>query len=355
MLDYPIVAYVIAFAIGLVITFATTPLVSKLAVKIGAIDKPDARKVHHGAIPRLGGLAIFAGYIISLIYCFPASQMHELLGLVLGTCILVAVGIWDDVKQIEPKTKLMGQIIAAAVLCAYGIRVDFLSLPGGGTLFLHYWSVPLTIFWIVGFTNIVNLIDGLDGLAAGISGIACLVVSVVLISMGQYTCGVAALGLAGAICGFLPYNFNPAKIFMGDTGSMLLGYTVAAISVMGVVKTAAVAALAVPAIVLGLPILDTLFAIVRRKISGRPIFKPDKGHVHHRLLAQGLSQKQAVLMMYAVTAFLGGVAVVVAEVNAWVGAVLVLVLFLASIVVARRLGVIARTDATAHPLDPKKK
>lgn len=355
MLDYPFMAYVVAFLIGLVITFITTPLVSRLAVKIGAIDKPDARKVHHGAIPRLGGLAIFLGYIVSLVYCFPANQMHDLLGLVLGTLILVAVGIWDDVKQIEPKTKLMGQIIAAAVLCAYGIRVDFLSLPWGGTLFLHYWSVPLTIFWIVGFTNIVNLIDGLDGLAAGISGIACFVLAIVLISMGQYACGVAALGLAGSVCGFLRYNFNPAKIFMGDTGSMLLGYTVAAISVMGAVKTAAVAALAVAAIVLGLPILDTLFAIIRRKISDRPIFKPDKGHVHHRLLAQGLSQKQAVLLMYAVTAFLGGVAVVVAEVNAWVGLALVLILFIISVVVARRIGVIARTDATARPLDKKEK
>ncbi|MCF0154290.1 MAG: undecaprenyl/decaprenyl-phosphate alpha-N-acetylglucosaminyl 1-phosphate transferase [Veillonella sp.] len=346
--------YAVAFLVGLVITLAVTPLVSKLAVKIGAIDKPDARKVHHGAIPRLGGLAIFAGYIISLVYSFPHEQNHDLLGLVLGTIILVAVGIWDDVKQIEPKTKLMGQIIAAAVLCAYGIRVDFINLPWGGTLFLHYWSVPLTIFWIVGFTNIVNLIDGLDGLAAGISGIACLVVSIVLINMGQVALGCAALALAGSICGFLRYNFNPAKIFMGDTGSMLLGYTVAAISVMGAVKTAAVAALAVPAIVLGLPILDTLFAIVRRKISGRPIFKPDKGHVHHRLLAQGLSQKQAVLLMYGVTAFLGGIAVIVAEVNAWVGAAVVLVLFIISIFVARRLGVIARTDATAHPLDDKK-
>ncbi|MFC2578632.1 MAG: MraY family glycosyltransferase, partial [Veillonella parvula] len=159
-----------------------------------------------------------------------------------------------------------------------------------------------------------------------------------------------SLALAGATVGFLRYNFNPAKIFMGDTGSMLLGYTLAAISVMGAVKTAATIALVVPAIVLGLPILDTLFAIVRRKISGRPIFKPDKGHVHHRLLAQGLTQKQAVLLMYAVTALFGGVSVIVAEVNAWVGATLVLVIFLCSIYIARRLGVIMHSDAAGHPL-----
>ncbi len=353
--------YVWAFAIALVITYALTPLVKRFAIKIGAIDKPDARKVHHGAIPRLGGLAIFLGYMGSVLFNVPHD--HQIFGLLLGSIILVIVGIWDDVKQIEAKTKLMGQIIAAAVLVAYGIRVDFIELPLVGMVYLKYWSVPLTIFWIVGFTNIVNLIDGLDGLAAGISFIACIALGVMTIQLGQTELACVALALAGATVGFLRYNFNPAKIFMGDTGSMLLGYTLAAISVMGTVKTAAAIALVVPAIVLGLPILDTLFAIVRRKISGQPIFKPDKGHVHHRLLAHGLTQKQAVLMMYAVTALLGGVSVIVAEVNAWVGAILVLLLFLLSIFVARKLGVIKHigpvqssgisqdNSATNHDLD----
>ena len=353
--------YVWAFAIALVITYALTPLVKRFAIKIGAIDKPDARKVHHGAIPRLGGLAIFLGYMGSVLFNVPHD--HQIFGLLLGSIILVIVGIWDDVKQIEAKTKLMGQIIAAAVLVAYGIRVDFIELPLVGMVYLKYWSVPLTIFWIVGFTNIVNLIDGLDGLAAGISFIACIALGVMTIQLGQTELACVALALAGATVGFLRYNFNPAKIFMGDTGSMLLGYTLAAISVMGTLKTAAAIALVVPAIVLGLPILDTLFAIVRRKISGQPIFKPDKGHVHHRLLAHGLTQKQAVLMMYAVTALLGGVSVIVAEVNAWVGAILVLLLFLLSIFVARKLGVIKHigpvqssgisqdNSATNHDLD----
>ena len=348
----PYMEYVVPFLIGLVITLAITPLVSKFAIKIGAIDKPDARKVHHGLIPRLGGLAIFIGYMVSILYSLPHDQ--HFLGLCLGTIILVLVGIWDDVKQIEPKTKLMGQIIAAAVLVAYGIRVDFVSLPWGGMLHLHYWAVPLTIFWIVGFTNIVNLIDGLDGLAAGISFISCLAIFAFCVHMGQTALAINTLALAGAIGGFLRYNFNPARIFMGDTGSMLLGFTMAAISVMGAVKTTAVVALAVPAIVLGLPILDTLFAIIRRRISGRPVFKPDKSHMHHRLLAQGLTQKQVVLLMYAVTALLGGISVVVAEVNVWLGLVLVLLIIIVAIVVARRLGVLSRTDAAAHPLPPKK-
>lgn len=345
-------SYGMVFLMAFVITLVVTPLVRRFAIRIGAVDKPDARKVHHGAIPRLGGLAIFIGYITTVLYYVPHDS--TLFGLLLGTIILVIVGIWDDVKNIEAKTKLMGQIIAAAVLCSYGIRVDFIELPWIGMIFLKYWSVPLTIFWIVGFTNIVNLIDGLDGLAAGISFIACVALAVMSMNLGQWEQAFIAMSLAGAAVGFLRYNFNPAKIFMGDTGSMLLGFTLAAVSVMGTMKTAASIAMVVPAIVLGLPILDTLFAIVRRKISGRPIFKPDKGHVHHRLLAQGLTQKQAVLLMYAVTAFLGGVSVVVAEVNLWVGVLVVLVLFLLSIFLARRLGVITRSDWTDHPLAPKK-
>ena len=168
---------------------------------------------------------------------------HKLFGFVLGTVILVLVGIWDDIKQIEPKTKLMGQIIAAAILVAYDIRVDFINLPWGGVVYLKYWAIPLTIFWIVGFTNIVNLIDGLDGLAAGISFIACIAVCAMTLQLGQTDLACISLALAGATVGFLRYNFNPAKIFMGDTGSMLLGYTLAAISVMGAVKTAAMIAL----------------------------------------------------------------------------------------------------------------
>ena len=238
MSDY-VLDYVWAFALALIITFALTPLVKRFAVAVGAIDKPDARKVHHGAIPRLGGLAIFLGYVGSVLFNGSIPHDHKLFGFVLGTVILVLVGIWDDIKQIEPKTKLMGQIIAAAILVAYDIRVDFINLPWGGVVYLKYWAAPLTIFWIVGFTNIVNLIDGLDGLAAGISFIACIAVCAMTLQLGQTDLACISLALAGATVGFLRYNFNPAKIFMGDTGSMLLGYTLAAISVMGAVKTAA--------------------------------------------------------------------------------------------------------------------
>ena len=336
--------YAVAFVIALVVTYAFTPIVKILAIRIGAMDKPDARKVHHGSIPRLGGLAIFIGYAVAAGYS--VSDASGLKGLLLGSLVLVAVGIWDDVKQIGPKTKLLGQILAALIIVLAGDRVEFISLPWGGMIYLGYLSIPLTVFWIVGFTNIVNLIDGLDGLAAGISLISCLAIFTALLSLGQRDLAVLTLALAGAACGFLRYNFNPAKIFMGDTGSMLLGYTMASISVIGVVKTAATISLVVPVIVLGLPILDTTFAIIRRRINGRPVFKPDKGHVHHRLLAMGLSQKQAVLLMYAVTAVLGCVAVVVTRVNALVGIGLVLLMLIVCVFMADRIGVMAKDRPT---------
>ena len=333
--------YVWAFVIALIVTYICTPLVRTLAVKIGAIDAPDARKVHQVSIPRLGGLAIYIGYMVSLLYS--VKDISSVKGLLIGSVILVAVGIWDDVKQIGPKTKLLGQIVAALMLPIFDNAIHFISI-GDHMLYLEYLSIPLTVFWIVGFTNIVNLIDGLDGLAAGISLIACIAIYIVTLQMGQVDLACITLALAGAACGFLRYNFNPAKIFMGDTGSMLLGYTMAAISVMGSVKTAATVGLVVPVIVLGLPILDTLFAIVRRRINGRPVFQPDKGHLHHRLLAMGLTQKQAVLLMYAITAVLGCVSIVAAKANFTIGLLLVVLILCACVWTATRIGIIAKDN-----------
>lgn len=333
--------YVWAFVIALIVTYICTPLVRTLAVKIGAIDAPDARKVHQVSIPRLGGLAIYIGYMVSLLYS--VKDISSVKGLLIGSVILVAVGIWDDVKQIGPKTKLLGQIVAALMLPIFDNAIHFISI-GDHMLYLEYLSIPLTVFWIVGFTNIVNLIDGLDGLAAGISLIACIAICIVTLQMGQVDLACITLALAGAACGFLRYNFNPAKIFMGDTGSMLLGYTMAAISVMGSVKTAATVGLVVPVIVLGLPILDTLFAIVRRRINGRPVFQPDKGHLHHRLLAMGLTQKQAVLLMYAITAVLGCVSIVAAKANFTIGLLLVVLILCACVWTATRIGIIAKDN-----------
>ena len=338
--------YFVPFLIALIVAYVLTPGVKKLAIKVGAVDKPNARKVHTHAIPRLGGLAIYIGFMAAVLFCVPVR--HELLGLLLGCTAIVALGIWDDICNIPAKVKLVGQIVAACIPIAFGIQIEWLTNPFGTLIVLpELVAVPVTIFWIIGFTNTVNLIDGLDGLAAGVSFIASVSMFLLAYTMNQYLPAMIIVAMAGAALGFLQYNFNPAKIFMGDTGSMLLGYTMAVAAVLGLVKTAATIALVVPLIALGLPILDTLFAIIRRKMSGVPIFQPDKGHLHHRLLALGMSQKQAVLIMYFVSIVLGIVALFVANVSYQTGIATVLVVLAVIIYTAKRLGILQKTTANS--------
>ena len=338
--------YFVPFLIALIVAYVLTPGVKKLAIKVGAVDKPNARKVHTHAIPRLGGLAIYVGFMAAVLFCVPVR--HELLGLLLGCTAIVALGIWDDICNIPAKVKLVGQIVAACIPIAFGIQIEWLTNPFGTLIVLpELVAIPVTIFWIIGFTNTVNLIDGLDGLAAGVSFIASVSMFLLAYTMNQYLPAMIIVAMAGAALGFLQYNFNPAKIFMGDTGSMLLGYTMAVAAVLGLVKTAATIALVVPLIALGLPILDTLFAIIRRKMSGVPIFQPDKGHLHHRLLALGMSQKQAVLIMYFVSIVLGIVALFVANVNYQTGIATVLVVLAVIIYTAKRLGILKKTTANS--------
>ena len=338
--------YFVPFLIALIVAYVLTPGVKKLAIKVGAVDKPNARKVHTHAIPRLGGLAIYVGFMAAVLFCVPVR--HELLGLLLGCTAIVALGIWDDICNIPAKVKLVGQIVAACIPIAFGIQIEWLTNPFGTLIVLpELVAIPVTIFWIIGFTNTVNLIDGLDGLAAGVSFIASVSMILLAYTMNQYLPAMIIVAMAGAALGFLQYNFNPAKIFMGDTGSMLLGYTMAVAAVLGLVKTAATIALVVPLIALGLPILDTLFAIIRRKMSGVPIFQPDKGHLHHRLLALGMSQKQAVLIMYFVSIVLGIVALFVANVSYQTGIATVVVVLAVIIYTAKRLGILQKTTANS--------
>ena len=338
--------YFVPFLIALIVAYVLTPGVKKLAIKVGAVDKPNARKVHTHAIPRLGGLAIYVGFMAAVLFCVPVR--HELLGLLLGCTAIVALGIWDDICNIPAKVKLVGQIVAACIPIAFGIQIEWLTNPFGTLIVLpELVAIPVTIFWIIGFTNTVNLIDGLDGLAAGVAFIASVSMFLLAYTMNQYLPAMIIVAMAGAALGFLQYNFNPAKIFMGDTGSMLLGYTMAVAAVLGLVKTAATIALVVPLIALGLPILDTLFAIIRRKMSGVPIFQPDKGHLHHRLLALGMSQKQAVLIMYFVSIVLGIVALFVANVSYQTGIATVLVVLAVIIYTAKRLGILQKTTANS--------
>lgn len=345
--------YLVPFVIALIVSYALTPSVKKLAIKVGAIDRPNARKVHTHVIPRLGGLAIYIGFISAVIgtalFCNVPIR-HDLLGLLLGCTAIVTLGIWDDICNIPAKVKLVGQIIAAAIPVAFGIQIEWLTNPFGTLVVLpEIIAVPITIFWIIGFTNTVNLIDGLDGLAAGVAFIASISMFLMAYNMSQVLPAMIIVSMAGAALGFLQYNFNPAKIFMGDTGSMLLGYTLSVAAVLGLVKTAATVALVVPVIALGLPILDTLFAIIRRKMSGVPIFQPDKGHLHHRLLALGMTQKQAVLVMYCVSILLGIVALFVANVGYKTGIVTVVIVLAVIIYSAKRIGILRKTTTdTTH-------
>lgn len=330
--------YGFPFLLAMFVSYVLTPYIKKLAFKIGAVDRPDNRKVHKKIMPRLGGLAIYVAFMIG---CIASLEMTwDIFGILLGGTMIVALGVADDVYQLPAKVKLLGQIVAACVLVLFDIRIEWVNNPFGGYFYLDMLSIPLTIFWVISFTNVVNLIDGLDGLAAGVSAIASLTIILIAVQMGYFHVAILTAALAGAIIGFIRYNFNPATIFMGDTGSMFLGYMLAAISVYGAVKTAATIALIVPAIALGLPILDTAFAIMRRYVNGRPIFQPDKGHLHHRLLATGMSHKDTVLFMYGITAVLCIGAVLWAEMEGFYAALIIAVIMTAVAVGAKKIGIL---------------
>ncbi|WIW71930.1 MULTISPECIES: MraY family glycosyltransferase [Anaerosinus] len=331
--------YVLAFIIAIVVAYILTPRVISLANKTGAMDAPDERKVHSKPIPRIGGLAIYFAFMVAAL--FTVDLTKEVVGLLTGATVILIVGIIDDFKSLPAKVKLMGQIIAAIVLVLFDVRIDCITNPFGDMFFLsEYLAIPITIFWIVGLTNTVNLIDGLDGLAAGVSTIAAITILLVALQQGFLLVAVLTAALAGAAMGFLQYNFNPAKIFMGDTGSMFLGYMLAGISVLGAVKSAATIALIVPILALGLPILDTTFAIVRRYLNGTPIFKPDRGHLHHRLLDMGFTQKQAVLLMYVISGGLGLSAIALTEVSRGFGLLIILAVTCAVVFGAKKIGIL---------------
>ena len=345
--------YMLAFVIAVGMALLVTPGVIYLAKKTGALDKPDARKVHKNPIPRIGGLGIYLAFMaamaaVLLLVPVDAEVRQEITGLVVSGTLIVILGLIDDYTNLPAKVKLLGQIIAACVLVlGFDVRIDFITDPFGDYLFLEFLAVPATLFWIVGLTNTVNLIDGLDGLAAGVSSIAAVTIFLVALQQGFMLVAVLTAALAGAAFGFLYYNFNPARIFMGDTGSMFLGFMLAGISVIGAVKSAATIALIVPILALGLPIMDTTFAIVRRYRGGVPIFKPDKGHLHHRLLDLGFTQRQAVLLMYVISALLGLSAVALTEVSPQMSIAIVCLVVFVVLFGAKKIGIFHMNDS-AH-------
>ena len=335
---------ILALALAGVISFLLTPVLCRVAPRIGAVDKPDARKIHHTLMPRLGGVAIYAGFLTA--YWLLGFQEARYLGLLLGGTFILLVGLVDDIRNISPRLKLAGQIVAAAILVASGVRVEFLTNPFDGLLILGKLAVPVTIFWIVGVTNALNLADGLDGLAAGTSFIAAVTIAVVAWFNGETGVALLSLALAAGVLGFLPFNFHPARIFMGDSGSMFLGFNLAALATIGLTKSATVVSLFVPVVILGLPILDTTLAIIRRFLNHQPIFAPDKSHLHHRLLAQGLTQRQAVGIIYLVNACLGGSAVLLTRLTTDQSMLILVGLAVVILAGCDKLGVLGRRRLT---------
>lgn len=342
--------YILAFAISTGMALIITPLVIKIAFKTNAVDIPDERKVHKVPIPRIGGFGIYTAFLISVI--FSVMMMHiggetlrEIIGLILSGSIIMAVGLIDDYKNLPAKVKLLGQIFAATILVlGFEVRIDFITDPFGDFIYLEWLAIPATIFWLVGLTNTINLIDGLDGLAAGVAAIASITILLVALKQNFFLVTILTAALAGAAFGFLFYNSHPAKIFMGDSGSMFLGFMLAGISVVGEVKSTATITLIVPILALGLPILDTTFAIVRRYLGGKPIFQPDKGHLHHRLLRLGFTHRQAVFLMYVMSAMLGLSAVAMTEVNKQIAIMILIIVFIAILYGAKKLGVLRLTS-----------
>jgi UDP-GlcNAc:undecaprenyl-phosphate GlcNAc-1-phosphate transferase len=338
--------YIAGFAVALLISLLSTPWVKRFALKIGAVDAPNHRKVHTRIMPRLGGLAIFAAFAVACVLFFPrvpGFNAHAALGLLAGGAVIVLVGALDDRFDLKPRLKLIGQIVAASIVVAFGLKVDLVNLPFGHSWSLMGWlSVLITIVWIVGVTNAINLIDGLDGLSAGVSAIATAAMLVLALLMGNVTVVLLCAILLGSIGGFLFYNFHPAQIFMGDSGALFLGFSLATLSILGF-KQATVVSFLVPVLILGVPLSDTFFAIVRRWVNKRPISMPDKSHLHHCLLQLGFGHRTTVLIIYGIAAFFGICAVVLSQATTWGIVVLIAFILLVMEVGAEAIGIIGKS------------
>ena len=311
--------YLLTFLLGFLATFFATPVVKNIAARVKAVDIPNDRKVHILPVPRLGGLAIYFGFLAAMVCALVLAgaggmklNLNFLIGILLGGTVLMLVGMRDDVRNLRPTTKLVSQIAATLFVIFFGVEISFVSNPFNGIWAIGVFSIPLTLLWVVGITNAINLIDGLDGLAAGVTAISCLALFFVALRTHQPGAAILMLALGGATLGFLRYNFFPASIFLGDSGSMFLGFILATSSIIGVLKTTLVVALVVPVLILGVPIFDTLFAIGRRIRAGRHPFEADNKHIHHMLLRAGFNKREAVLAIYIACFLLSFIALVMA-------------------------------------------
>lgn len=314
-------------SITFLISLLVTPLVIRFSKKVNATDKPDHRKMHKLPIPTLGGLAIFISFFAGLMILQPTSSYH--LAIVIGAVIIILLGYFDDLYNLSAKIKFVIQLAVAIMIVAWGgLQVDFINLPFGGQVNFGLLSSVVTVLWIVGVTNAINLIDGLDGLAAGVSSIALMTIAGMAVIMGDVYVATLAFILFFSTAGFLRYNFYPAKIFMGDTGALFLGYMISVLALLGF-KNVTIISFLIPIFILGVPISDTLIAMVRRYMNKQPITSPDSSHLHHRLLKFGLTHRQTVLFIYSLSAMFSIAAILFSMSTVWGSILIILVSLLA--------------------------
>lgn len=306
--------YFIVFSVAAISSCILTLLVRKFALKLNLLDQPSKRKVHTKAVPTLGGIALYCGFNLAMGAAFFLDPVFvndfstAFVGISIASGLVIACGVYDDLYDLSAYKKLMIQILAVIVLIVFGFEINVLTKPLGGGLPLGFLSVFITVIWILGMINAINLLDGLDGLAAGVSGIALMFLFLAALKISIFPVAVLCICLLGAIAGFLPFNFYPAKIFMGNTGSMFLGLIVAVIALAGFQKRTAIFTLFVPLMAIALPIIDTGLSIIRRLLKGNPVFKADREHIHHKLFNIEKSQARAVLSLYFITFCFGLIA-----------------------------------------------
>lgn len=312
-----------------------TPLVKKIALRINAIDRPDQRKVHQSSMPRLGGIAIYISFLVGLVLI--SSYFPFPLLLIVGSLIILITGILDDMIGLSPKLKILGQLIAASIIILFGdVQISLFTWVKTEWL-QQYLSYGLSLLWVLFITNSFNLIDGLDGLASGISSIILLVISIYSMNQGLYIVSIVCLLLLSSILGFLLHNFYPATIFLGDTGSLFIGYMISIITLL-VFDTSSFSSLIIPLIIMAIPILDTVFAIVRRITNNNPLFSADRSHIHHQLLNLGISHRNTVIILYLLTASLGAIAILLTNTNTLVRYSFLFVLLILSELIAESIG-----------------
>lgn len=336
---FDIYELVVAFIISALTTLLITPLIIRMAIKFKAVDRPNNRKIHNGSKPTLGGLAIFIGVAAGFIYLQPVHD--QMTAIIIGAFIMIVTGVIDDIVDIRPLYKLFGQIAAAVVVIQSGLVIEKLTIPFMGTVYLGSLGIVITLLWIVGASNAINLIDGLDGLAAGVSAIG--LTSILVMAIMDYRIIVVYLTiiLIGSCLGFLVHNFHPSKIFMGDTGALFLGYSIAIVSMLGLLKNVAFFSFIVPIIVLAIPIFDTIHAIIRRTIKKQGIATPDKNHLHYELMKMGYSHRASVLIIYAFSAFFGVMAIIFNSATLLTSLIILIAIILGIQLVAEIAGITA--------------